>query len=53
MEDAKLIDTLMPTNGNLENNETVKDVDVKKYRECIRHQFITEVILFHFYFSVL
>jgi hypothetical protein len=31
MEDAKSIDTPMPTNGNLERDENGKDVDVKRY----------------------
>ncbi|XP_050908615.1 secreted RxLR effector protein 161-like [Lathyrus oleraceus] len=35
MEDEKLIDTPMPTNGNLEINENGKDVDVNKYRAII------------------
>ncbi|XP_050915760.1 uncharacterized mitochondrial protein AtMg00810-like [Lathyrus oleraceus] len=35
MEDAKSIDTPMPTNGNLERNENGKDIDVKKYRGMI------------------
>ena len=35
MEDAKSIDTPMPTNGNLERNENGKDVDVKKHRGMI------------------
>ncbi|XP_050915943.1 secreted RxLR effector protein 161-like [Lathyrus oleraceus] len=35
MEDAKSIDTLMPTNGNLERNENGKDVGLKKYRAMI------------------
>lgn len=35
MEDAKSIDTLMPTNGYLEMNENGKDVNVKKYRGMI------------------
>ncbi|XP_050915706.1 uncharacterized mitochondrial protein AtMg00810-like [Lathyrus oleraceus] len=35
MEDAKSIDTPMPTNGNLERNENSKDVDVKKYKGII------------------
>ncbi|XP_050914940.1 secreted RxLR effector protein 161-like [Lathyrus oleraceus] len=36
MENAKLIDTPMPTSGNLEWNENVKGIDVKKYRGMIR-----------------
>ncbi|XP_050895492.1 uncharacterized mitochondrial protein AtMg00810-like [Lathyrus oleraceus] len=35
LEDAKSIDTPMPTNRNLEGNENSKDVDVKKYRGMI------------------
>lgn len=35
MEDAKSINTPVPTNGNLEKHETGKDVDVKKYRGMI------------------
>ncbi|XP_050890207.1 secreted RxLR effector protein 161-like [Lathyrus oleraceus] len=35
MEDAKSIDTPMPTNGKLERNENGKDVDMKKYRGMI------------------
>ncbi|XP_050916337.1 uncharacterized mitochondrial protein AtMg00810-like [Lathyrus oleraceus] len=35
MEDAKFIDTPMPTNGHLERNENGKDVDHKKYRGTI------------------
>ncbi|XP_050877123.1 uncharacterized mitochondrial protein AtMg00810-like [Lathyrus oleraceus] len=42
MEDAKSIDTSMPTNGNLEKDENVKDVDVKKYRGMIKsHIYLT------------
>lgn len=35
MEDAKSIDTLMSTNGNLKMNENGKDVDVMKYIDMI------------------
>ncbi|XP_050916113.1 uncharacterized mitochondrial protein AtMg00810-like [Lathyrus oleraceus] len=35
MEDAKSINTLMPTNRNLERKENGKDFDVKKYRGMI------------------
>lgn len=35
MEDAKSIDTPIPTNGNLERNENGKDFDVNKYRGMI------------------
>ncbi|XP_050896755.1 uncharacterized mitochondrial protein AtMg00810-like [Lathyrus oleraceus] len=34
-EDAKLIDTPIPINGNLEKDENGKDFDVKKYRGMI------------------
>lgn len=32
MEDAKSIDTPVPTNGNLERDENGKDINVKRYR---------------------
>lgn len=35
MEDAKSIETLMPTNGKFEKDENGKDVDVNKYRGMI------------------
>lgn len=35
MKDAKLIDTPMPTNGNLERNKNAKDFNVKKYISMI------------------
>ncbi|XP_050919838.1 uncharacterized mitochondrial protein AtMg00810-like [Lathyrus oleraceus] len=35
MEDAKSIDTLMPTNGNLDKDESGKDFDVEIYKGFI------------------
>lgn len=37
MVDAKSIDTLMPTNRNLDKDENGKDVDVKRYRGMIKY----------------
>lgn len=35
MDDAKLIGTPIPTNGNLKKDETSRDVDFNKYRGMI------------------
>lgn len=37
MADAKSIDTLMPINGNLDRDESDKDVDVKRNTGMIRY----------------
>ncbi|XP_050878542.1 uncharacterized mitochondrial protein AtMg00810-like [Lathyrus oleraceus] len=52
MEDAKSIDTLISTNGNLKKDENGKDVDVNKYRGMISSRLYLTVSRSDIIFSV-